>query len=81
VLNDKQIRKILRTEIGSKTHKFGIQAICRIFATYIMVKNKCSPRAFKSFTKKMGTSVAMLNNNYVQVDDDLDEEDTEYHGI
>ena len=81
-LNDKQIREILRTEIGSKTHKFGIQAIRRMFATYIMVENKRSPRAFEAFAKKMCTSVAMLNNNYVQVDDDdLDEEDAEYHGI
>ena len=56
-LNDKQIREILRTEIGSKTHKFGIQAIRRMFATYIMVENKRSPRAFEAFAKKMGTSV------------------------
>ena len=81
-LDDRQVREILRTEIGSKTHKFGIQAIRRMFATYIMIENKRSPRAYESFAKKMGTSVAMLNNNYVQIDnDDMDDEEDEYHGI
>jgi len=81
-LDDRQVREILRTEIGSKTHKFGIQAIRRMFATYIMIENKRSPRAFEAFAKKMGTSVAMLNNNYVQIDnDDMDNEEDEYHGI
>ena len=60
-----------------------IQAIQRMFATYIMIKNKHSPRAFETFAKKMGTRVAMLNNNYVQIDnsDDMDNEEDEYHGI
>ena len=33
-----------------------------------MIENKRSPRAFEAFSKKIGTSVAMLNNNYVQID-------------
>ena len=72
----------MHTEIGSKTHKFGIQAIRHMFATYIMIENKRSPRAYEAFARKMGTSVAMLNNNYVQIDnDDMDNEEDEYHGI
>jgi len=76
------VREILRTEIGSKTHNFGVQVIRRMFAIYIMIENKRSPRAFEAFAKKMGTSVAMLNNNYVQIDnDDMGDEEDEYHGI
>ena len=53
-----------------------------MFATYIMIENKRSPRAYEAFARKMGTSVAMLNNNYVQIDnDDMDNEEDEYHGI
>lgn len=81
-LNDTQIANILRTEIGSKTQKFGIQAIRRMFATYIVIESKRNPRLFESFAKKMGTSVSMLMNNYVQVnDDELDYDNTDYHGV
>ena len=44
-----------------------------------MIENRRSPH---TISKKMGTSVAMLNNNYVQIDnDDMDNEEDEYHGI
>ena len=80
-LNDRQIREILRTEIGSKQHKFGIQAIQRMFTTYIVKESETNPRNFKSFACKMGTSVEMLMSNYVQVEDDENDEGEEYHGI
>ena len=79
-LNDRQIREILRTEIDSQAHEFGIRAIRRLFATYIVTESRTNPHNFKNFAKKMGTSVEMLMNNYVQVEDDKDD-DGEYHGI
>ena len=80
-LNDRQICEILCTEIGSQEHKFGIQAIRRMFATYIVKESETNPRNFKSFARKMGTSVEMLMSNYVQVEDDENDEGEEYHGI
>jgi cyanate lyase len=58
-LDGKQIRQILRTELGTKSSAFDIQAIRRLFATYIIKKKKSNPRNFKSFAHKMGTSVEM----------------------
>ena len=70
--------------MGSKTHKFGIQALRRMFAIYIMIEKKRCPLSFEACAKKMGTiaMVAMLNNNYVQIDNnDRDDKEDEYHGI
>ena len=79
-LDDRQIREVLRTELGTKTSSFGIQAIRRLFATYIIKEKQTNPRNLKSFAHKMGTSVEMLMSNYVQVPDDEDE-DSEYTGL
>ena len=43
-LDDKQIREILRTELGTKSSSFGIQAIRRLFATYIIKEKETNPR-------------------------------------
>ena len=43
-LDDKQIREILRTELGTKGSAFGIQAIRRLFATYIIREKETNPR-------------------------------------
>ena len=42
-LDDKQIREILRTELGTKGPAFGIQAIQRLFATYIINEKDTNP--------------------------------------
>ena len=79
-LNDVQIREIIRKEIGPKETPFGGQMIRRLFATYIVKENETNPRQFKAFASKMGTSVEMLFDNYVQVPENEDK-DIEYHGI
>ena len=81
-LNNNQKREILRTKIGSKTQEFGIQAICCMFTTYMMVESKRFPRVLESFAQKMDTSVAILNNNYMWIDnDEMNHEEDGYHGI
>ena len=78
-LDNKQVREILRTEMGSKKTQFGVRAIRRLFATYLIQEKKTNPRKLKEYAHKMGTSVEMLMSNYVQVEDG--EDDDEYKGI
>ena len=77
-LNDTQIREVIRTEMGSKDEPFGVQMIRRLFSTYLMQEKKANPRAFKEYARKMGTSVQMLMDNYMQIED---EDQEEYQGI
>ena len=78
-LDDKQVREILRTEMGSKKTQFGVRAIRRHFATYLIHEKKMNPRKLKEYAHKMGTSAEMLMSNYVQGEDGEDDDD--YEGI
>ena len=78
-LNDTQIREVIRTEMGSKEEPFGVQMIRRLFATFLMQEKKANPRSFKEYARKMGTSVEMLMDNYMQIPEDEARE--EYQGI
>ena len=78
-LTDSQVREILRKEMGSKKTQFGIRAIRRLFATYLIEEKKTNPRKLKEYAHKMGTSVDMLMSNYVQIEDD--DSDDEYIGL
>ena len=78
-MNDQQIRKVIRTEMGSKDTPFGVQMIRRLFATYLIQEKRVNPREFKEYARKMGTSVEMLMSNYAQVLESEDKE--EYQGV
>ena len=65
--------------MGSKKTQFGVRAIRRLFATYLIHEKKTNPRKLKEYAHKMGTSVEMLMSNYVQVKEGEDDDD--YEGI
>ena len=78
-LDNKQMREILRTEMGSKKTQFGIRAIRHLFATYLIQEKKTDPRKLKEYAHKIGMSVEMLMSNYVQFEEGEDDDD--YKGI
>jgi hypothetical protein len=70
-----QIQYFLRVEIGDYYGiPFGINALRHLFASHIFAI-RTHPREMNGIAKDMGTSVLMLNTNYIDVKDrDLDDE-------